>query len=109
MTPPFSSLPGDPVPTRREEVVETLHGVQVVDPYRWLEDGDSAEVRAWSAAQTERAERLLAARPGVGALRSRIEALVAAGTVEPPVVVEGAAGRPRYFYRRQAPGQDQPV
>jgi protease II len=29
-TPPF---------TRRDEVREVLHGVEVSDPYRWLEDG----------------------------------------------------------------------
>lgn len=33
------------MPTRRETVVDTLHGVAVADPYRWLEDGDSAEVQ----------------------------------------------------------------
>src|SRR6266481_9518209 len=37
--------------TRREEVRDLIHGVEVVDPYRWLEDGASAETRAWIAAQ----------------------------------------------------------
>ena len=32
-------------PTRTDNVVEKLHGVAVADPYRWLEDADSAEVR----------------------------------------------------------------
>ena len=40
-----------PPPARREEVVDILHGVEVPDPYRWLEDGDAAEVRQWVAAQ----------------------------------------------------------
>ncbi|MET0578765.1 MAG: hypothetical protein ABW122_08905, partial [Ilumatobacteraceae bacterium] len=34
-------------PTRRDGVVDTLHGVDVPDPYRWLEDGDDPEVRQW--------------------------------------------------------------
>jgi prolyl oligopeptidase len=38
-------------PTRRESLVETLHGVPVPDPYRWLEIADSADTRAWVDAQ----------------------------------------------------------
>ncbi len=40
-----------PPPSRRGEVVDTLHGVQVADPYRWLEDGESGEVQQWVDAQ----------------------------------------------------------
>jgi prolyl oligopeptidase len=28
-----------------------LHGVEIVDPYRWLEDQASPETRAWIEAQ----------------------------------------------------------
>ena len=47
--------------TRRDETVETIHGVAVADPYRWLEDGESEEPRAWTAAQNARTEALLVA------------------------------------------------
>jgi prolyl oligopeptidase len=37
--------------TRRVDVKETLHGVEVRDAYRWLEDGQASEVQAWMHAQ----------------------------------------------------------
>ncbi len=36
---------------RRGDIVDVLHGVEVPDPYRWLEDGASDEVRAWTEAR----------------------------------------------------------
>ena len=38
-------------PTRADNVKEMLHGVEVVDPCRWLEDQNSPENRAWIDAQ----------------------------------------------------------
>ncbi len=40
-------------PTRRDDVVDTYHGISVADPYRWLEEGDNPEVAAWVASQND--------------------------------------------------------
>ncbi len=37
----------------RDDIVEDLHGHQVADPYRWLEDPAEPRTEAWSTAQDE--------------------------------------------------------
>ncbi len=48
----FSSVARFPE-TRRDDVVEVLHGRTIADPYRWLEDPDSAETAEWVKRQNE--------------------------------------------------------
>lgn len=49
--------------TRRDDTVERLHGRLVADPYRWLEDADSAETADWVRRQNEVSESYLADLP----------------------------------------------
>ncbi|WP_350352006.1 prolyl oligopeptidase family serine peptidase [Microbacterium sp. A8/3-1] len=54
----------DPYPeTRRDEVVDVLHGVPVADPYRWLEDADSRDTAEWVRRQNAFTESYLAQLP----------------------------------------------
>jgi prolyl oligopeptidase len=76
-------------------------GHRVADPYRWLEDPDSGESRAWLAAQDALAAEHLAALPARSALAARIAELTATGLVSAPVW----RGERRFFLRRE-PGQE---
>ena len=42
---------------------ETIHGVEIVDPYRWLEDQQSEETRNWVAAENAYTHSLLDGLP----------------------------------------------
>jgi prolyl oligopeptidase len=93
-----------PPAARRDEVVEVLHGVTVSDPYRWLEDGESAETRAWVEVQNAATRAVLDSLPGRTAIYARLDQLFTTGSVGTPVV-RGS----RYFYQRRDGRMDQPL
>jgi prolyl oligopeptidase len=90
--------------TRVDKAVETLHGVEVADPYRWLEAVESAEVHEWVTAQNAITREHLDKFPGRAAIRGRLEELLSVGSITTPAV----RGR-RYFYTRREGKQNQPV
>ena len=45
--------------TKQEELLETIFGKEINDPYRWLEDFTSIEVKAWVEEQNEIADQFL--------------------------------------------------
>jgi prolyl oligopeptidase len=69
-----------PQPARnpRRPVVDTHHGVEVVDPYRWLEDSQSPEVKAWSEAQAAAARAYLDGLPNAKEIREQVKAITVA-------------------------------
>jgi prolyl oligopeptidase len=84
--------------------VDVRHGVEVRDPYRWLEDGEADEVRQWSEAQGRHTRAALDAVPFAPAIRERLRALFSIGLVSAPIV-RGEL----YFHQRRAGDQEQPV
>jgi prolyl oligopeptidase len=85
-------------PTRVDDVVETLHGVEVHDPYRWLEDGASAEVQTWAKDQNTFARGGLDGLGGRDWLASRLREVSYVDSVGVP---RRAGGR-LFFNRRKA-------
>jgi prolyl oligopeptidase len=65
-----------PPATRRDDTVETLHGHEVADPYRWLEDPDSEETRAWVSAQNQATRAHLDALPSRAWFQRTMRAVV---------------------------------
>jgi prolyl oligopeptidase len=90
-----------PPPTRVEDVKETINGVAVNDPYRWLEDQNSPETRAWIDAQNACTQSLLKTLPGSEAIAKRLGELIKVDTIRLPTERGG-----RYFYSKRAAGQD---
>ena len=91
-------------PAPRGTVVETHHGVQVADPYRWLEEMDSPATRRWVAAQNTLTDSQFARIGGRDALHARLEALFRYESFRPPVR-RGS----RYFWVHRDGKKNQPV
>lgn len=94
----------DPLVARRDELVEVLHGVEVADPYRWMEDLEGAELREWVDAVATEARVALDALPGRDALR----ATVASALDEPRAGAPWRRGG-RWFQTRNSGLQDHDV
>ena len=88
--------------TRVDDVVDLLHGVEVHDPYRWLEDGAAPAVREWVARQQAYARAYLDGLPERPAIEARLRQAMDVGALGPSL----PRGRCRFFLRR-APGADQ--
>jgi len=98
--------PADPPGTRVDPIAETLHGEEVVDPYRWLEalEAESSEVREWTTAQNDHTRGVLDALPCRSALEKRLSELMTVDWIGAPVQ-RGT----RLFHARRAGNQNQPV
>ena len=114
----FASLPAlaqTPTNTEPQPVTETLHGVQVVDPFRWLEGSDAPEietphpaldarVKAWTKAQNAHTRQTLEALPGRDRLETRLDELLEVGSISTP-----ERRGERYFHTERRGQQNQDV
>jgi prolyl oligopeptidase len=82
--------------THRGDMKDTFFGVEVDDPYRWLEDGTAPDVLAWTKAQDEYARAELRKLPGRDAMAARLRELYYTDSVGVPSHRGG-----RDFYTRR--------
>src|SRR5947209_2189100 len=88
---PLAAMDPQPTypPTKVDNIADVLHGVKIVDPYRWLEDGTSAEVKTWVEEQNRFTQTLLDKVPGRKAIRERLNQLLEIGSLGTPVPARG--------------------
>ncbi|MBE1535706.1 prolyl oligopeptidase family serine peptidase [Actinomadura algeriensis] len=94
---------------RRDAVVDRLHGHEVADPYRWLEDVDDPGCAAWLDAQAETFARHAGAWPDRDAWRARLADAAGAGGAAVPVVSPPVWRQGRRFFLRRTPDMQLPA
>ncbi len=97
-----SSAVAAPPKTTVNAVKETVQGTEIIDPYRWLEDQNSPETRAWIDAQDAYSDGILSKLPGREAIRQQVSALIKIDSMGAPVVMNN-----RYFFTKRQAEQDQ--
>jgi prolyl oligopeptidase len=91
--------------TRKDTtVVDNYFGTAIPDPYRWLEDDNSTETKAWVDAQNAVTFGYLHALPGRDSIHARLSELFDHERYSTPFQKAG-----RYFYFRNDGMQDQSV
>lgn len=90
-------------PTKKDNIVDELHGIQIPDSYRWLEDAENSEVKEWIFAHNKDVDSTLKNDPFEvisGELLKNSKVV----NFSNPVPVQG-----RYFYTERQPDEDQAV
>ncbi|HSM87520.1 MAG TPA: prolyl oligopeptidase family serine peptidase [Candidatus Limnocylindrales bacterium] len=96
---------GIPAPPRTQvnAVKETMHGVVIVDPYRWLEDQNSPRTRKWIDAENAYTDSLLSKIAVRDELRKKLSPLLNTEYMSWALVRNG-----HYFFLHRRADQDQP-
>jgi len=89
---------------KKIEQVDDYFGTKVSDPYRWMEDVDSTEVKAWIDAENELTQSWLADVPARKTMQSRLRELIDFERYTAP-----ARRGTRYFYSHNSGLQNQNV
>lgn len=91
-------------PSKTETVYDTLHGVVITDPYRWLEKQDEPAVEEWVSTQTTFTRSILDTLPYRDEIQSQLKKLYDLTTISSPSLY----GKRYFFFKREA-GQNHSV
>ena len=90
--------------TRKDDAKDTLFGTVVQDPYRWLEDGKSAEVQTWMKDQDDLARAELKKLPERDAIAARLKELFYIDSLSAP-----RHRGDRFFYSRRHANKEKAI
>lgn len=99
-----TSAPARPPVAEKKPTEEILHGVKIIDDYRWLENASSPETQKWVGEEMAYTRSVLDRLPGRDGINKRLTELLQIGSINPPQM-EGKY----YFYTRREGMQNQPV
>ncbi len=113
--PPVKPMPGTPpeAKTISDSIypvaktgtqIDDYHGTRVADPYRWMEDVDSSQTRAWIESENKLTFGKLAQIPGRDRIREKLSAIWNYEKISPPQKYGD-----HYFYTRNDGLQNQAV
>ncbi len=91
-----------PPKTEVKEVTETVQGMEITDPYRWLEDQNSPETRAWIDRENAYTDATLAKIPGREEIVNKLSGLLKTESMSAPLIRGD-----RQFFSRRAADKDQ--
>jgi prolyl oligopeptidase len=96
----------NPPLTEVESVTDILHGIEVVDPYRWLEDQNSLRTRAWLEHQRQYTQRYFCSISTSyrNVIRQRLTELLIPLSKSAPWITNG-----KYFFLGRVPQGEQPA
>lgn len=92
---------GCPPASRNDGTKEIIHGMSIADPYRWLEDQNSAETRAWIEAEDKCTSAVLDPFPGKAPITKRLSELMKVDSIGLPAERNGW-----YFFSKRRADQD---
>ena len=85
-----------------DSIKDSIHGVMVADPYRWLEDVASPQTKDWIFRQQERHDAYFSQVPGLEGIKARVMEYLDSVVIDTPIRVAQ-----REFYSRRQGAQEQ--